>query len=426
MIDEESLLIITAFIVLFALVSGRIQRGMLTPPMVFTGFGVLLSPYLLNVVDAFPKSGFIHTLAEITLILVLFTDAARIDLSLLRREHTIPLRLLLIGMPLTIVLGTIIALGMFAELSFWECAVLAVILAPTDAALGQAVVSSPKVPVRIRQSLNVESGLNDGIALPVVLIFLSLGSVTEHSASAAYWWLFTAKQMLLGPVAGIVVGYVGAKLIMLSSRRQWITNTFRDIAILIFSFIAYLTAEEIGGNGFIAAFVAGLTLGNTAKGLCSCLYEFAETEGQLLNLTVFLFFGVNLVPEVVTEIKPMVLLYALLSLTIIRILPVMISQIGSRLRWETTIFLGWFGPRGLASLLFALLVVDHSHLPHRQEILMIVLTTVLLSIFLHGASANAGAALYKKILAICKNRGETVAAEHEDVSEMPVRLPMKD
>ncbi|NYT47170.1 MAG: sodium:proton antiporter [Candidatus Methanofishera endochildressiae] len=380
MMDEESILTITVFIALFALVSGRLQRGILTPPMVFTVFGLLISPYVLNVMSTLPDSGLIHTLAEITLILVLFTDAARIDLSQLRREHNIPIRLLIIGMPLTIIIGALLAAGFFTELSLWECAVLAIILAPTDAALGQAVVSSPKVPVRIRQALNVESGLNDGIALPVLLIFLSLSSVTDHSGSASYWWLFTAKQMLLY-LAGICVGYVGAKLILISSKHNWVTDTFRDISILTFSFIAYFAAEKIGGNGFIAAFVAGLTLGNTAKGLCTCLYEFAETEGQLLNLTVFLFFGATMVPCSPDYATPMVLFYGLLSLTLARMLPVITSLAGSGLRWETKIFLGWFGPRGLASLLFALLVVEHSELAHRQEILMIVLTTVLMVFF---------------------------------------------
>jgi NhaP-type Na+/H+ or K+/H+ antiporter len=329
-------------------------------------------------------------------------------------------------MPLTIILGTLFAIGLFSGLNFWECAVLAIILAPTDAALGQAVVSSPKVPVRIRQALNVESGLNDGIALPVILIFLSLSSVTEHSGDTAFWWLFTTKQLLLGPLAGIFVGYIGAKLILISSKHRWVTDTFRDISILTFSFVAYFSAELIGGNGFIAAFVAGLTLGNTAKGLCTCLYEFAETEGQLLNLLVFLIFGIIMVPLVLDGITPMVMLYSVLSLTVVRILPVIISLTGSGLRWETGIFLGWFGPRGLASILFALLVVEHSDLAHRQEILMIVLSTVLMSIFLHGATANFGAALYQKILAACKAKGDSVAAEHEKVIEMPVRLPMND
>lgn len=198
--NELNSLTISGFIVLFALVSARLQRSPLTPPMVFTVFGVLLSPLLLNWIKTPPANEHIHLLAEITLILVLFTDAARIDLRQLIREHSIPIRLLIIGMPLTMVMGTLFAAGLFSDYSWWECAILAVILSPTDAALGQAVVSSSRVPVRIRQALNVESGLNDGIALPVMVILISLSSVSNHTESVSYWLIFTSKQLILGPL----------------------------------------------------------------------------------------------------------------------------------------------------------------------------------------------------------------------------------
>ncbi len=424
--NEISIVTITALVVLFALVSGRLQRSPLTPPMVFTVFGLLLSPVLFNLIKTLPDNEFIHTLAEITLILVLFTDAARIDLGQLIREHNIPIRLLSIGMPLTILIGTVIAASLFTEFNLWECAILATILAPTDAALGQAVVSSSKVPVRIRQALNVESGLNDGIALPIILIFISLSSVTTHTESTSYWLLFTTKQIVLGPLMGVFIGYSSAKLLQLSIKHHWTTHIFQDLSILAVSFLAYFAAELVGGNGFIAAFVAGLTLGNTVKDLCTCLYDFAEAEGQLLNLMVFLFFGLTMVPLVLDGISFSGAIYSILSLTVIRMLPVFISLLGSKLRWETTIFIGWFGPRGLASILFALLVIEHSDLAHRQEVMTIVLSTVLMSIFLHGASANIGTTLYQKILAVCLSRGDSIEAEQNRVNEMPVRLPKND
>jgi len=424
--NEINTVTITGLIVLFSLVSGRLQRSPLTPPMVFTIFGLMLSPVFFNLMKTMPANEHIHMLAEITLILVLFTDAARIDLGQLIREHTIPIRLLSIGMPLTIVMGAVIAASLFSDFNWWECAILAIILAPTDAALGQAVVSSSKVPVRIRQALNVESGLNDGIALPVILIFISLSSLTSHTESASYWLFFTSKQIVLGPLMGGLIGYSCAKLLQLSIKHQWTTDTFRDLSIMAVSFLAYFAAELIGGNGFIAAFVAGLTLGNTVKNLCTCLYDFAGAEGQLLNLMVFLFFGLTMVPVILEGISFAVVIYSVLSLTVIRMLPVFISLLGSKLRWETAVFIGWFGPRGLASILFALLVIEHSDLIHRQEILTIVLTTVLMSIFLHGASANIGTVLYQKILRVCISRGDSIAAEQSKVTEMPVRLPIND
>ncbi|MEK8016913.1 MAG: sodium:proton antiporter [Candidatus Parabeggiatoa sp.] len=407
----------------FALVSGRAQRSIITPPMVFVLFGLLLSPIALKLMPVEADNTFIHILAEVTLILVLFTDAARIDLRLLRKEHDLPVRLLLIGMPLTIVLGAMLATLMFPNLLFWECALLAAILAPTDAALGQAVVSSPKVPVRIRQTLNVESGLNDGIALPAVLIFafLAAPSSSHSGEGASYWVVFVSEQLILGPLAGIIVGLVGAKLLDLSIRFQWVNHSFRDLSVIALAFLAYFGAELIGGNGFIAAFTAGLTFGNITTDQCDCLYEFAESEGQLLNLLVFLFFGALMLPIVMTGTTWWIVLFCLLSLTVVRMIPVSLSLLGKHLRPETQAFVGWFGPRGLASILFVLLVVED--VPGSETIMMVVLTTVVLSIFLHGVTANPGTHWYEWALTKCKSKGLSIASEHQPVQEMPVRLP---
>jgi NhaP-type Na+/H+ or K+/H+ antiporter len=421
--EKLTILVIAVTVIAFALVSGRLERSPVTLPMAFALVGLLIGPQWLGWIEIPRDSPVLHVLAEVTLILVLFTDAARIDLKLLRREHDLPVRLLLIGLPLTIVLGAAVAVPLFTGLSFWECAVLAAILAPTDAALGQAVVSSSVVPVRIRQALNVESGLNDGIALPVVLFLASFAAMMDSAQGASHWLRFISLQLLLGPLAGIAVGYAGARLIERSARRGWITHSFRDLAVVALSLVAYLTAELIGGNGFIAAFCAGLTLGNLARSLCACLYEFAEAEGQLLSLLIFLLFGIALAPLVLSAATPAMIVYALASLTVIRMLPVALSVAGAGLRWQTTIFLGWFGPRGLASILFALLVLERAGLPGGQVIFDTVLTTVLLSIVLHGASAHWGAARYAAALARAGAPAAAAAPEHRPVTEMPLRLP---
>jgi NhaP-type Na+/H+ or K+/H+ antiporter len=354
--------------------------------------------------------------------LVLFTDAARIDLRVLRREHDLPIRLLVIGLPLTIVAGTLVAAVMLDTLTFWEAAVLAAILAPTDAALGQAVVSSERVPVRIRQALNVESGLNDGIALPVILILLSIAGAAEHSQNVIYWIQFAALQVILGPLVGIGVGYFGGKLIERAARIGWINHAFQDLSALGLSLLAFAGAELIGGNGFIAAFCAGLTLGNCSRAICTCLYEFAEAEGQLLTLLIFMVFGALMLPMTLDHFSWVVLAYGVLSLTLIRIVPVVISLVGAGLRWQTVSFLGWFGPRGIASILFALLVVEESGLPGREQILIVVMATVVLSVFAHGVTAYPGAKWYERQVAKIKPEKKDVA-EHRDVTEMPVRLP---
>ncbi len=389
--------------------------------MAFVAFGFCLGPHGLGILDLGVGHGGIHFLAELTLVVVLFTDASRIDLKLLRRDHDIPVRLLTLGLPLTVVLGAGLATLLLPQFNFWECALLAAVLAPTDAALGQAVVSSPKLPVRIRQSLNVESGLNDGIALPGVLILLSVACALGNPGDVGYWVQFTAKQVILGPLVGIAVGYLGGKLLESGNRRGWINVSFLNLSALALALIAFAGAELVHGNGFIAAFTAGLAFGNFSRAVCE-VHTFAEAEGQLLSLLIFLIFGAVMVPEALELATFPILLYSLLSLTVIRMLPVTLSLLGSRLRPGTVLFLGWFGPRGIASILFGLLIVQNSSLPNHEGLVPIVTLTVLLSIFGHGITANPLADLYARQT---ETMDPEASPEHLPVSEMPLRLPSR-
>ncbi len=418
--DTQILLFISLCILLFAFISKRIQTTFITPPMIFVLFGILLSSSVLGIFELDPESTVIHTIAEITLVLVLFTDASRIDLKILKRDHSIPIRLLAKGLPLTIILGTLVAMFLFETFSIWECAVLAAILSPTDAALGQAVVSSPKIPVRIRQALNVESGLNDGIALPVVMITVFLASISTDHQSGGNWTKFVASQLILGPAVGIFVGYFGGRIISVLSGKGWITHSFQDLSSLGLAIFSFSLAEQIGGNGFISAFCAGLTLGNSTRHICTCLYEFAEDEGQLLTLFSFMLFGSVLIIPALHHINADIIIYSLLSLTLIRMLPVMISLIGKKLKFSTVLFLGWFGPRGLASILFGLLVIEESHLVNEQTIFNTMIITVFLSVFAHGITANPLSNIYSNLDFIkSKNKAHH---ENTEVSEMPTKF----
>ena len=420
--SESTLLLVLTGIALFALFSRPISRGSLTPPMVFVFLGLILSPVGLGWIDLAVDNSVVHVVAEITLILVLFTDAARINLKSLWADHDVPIRLLLLGMPLTIVAGALIAKVVWPELILVEALILAVILAPTDAALGQVVVSSPRVPERIRQALNVESGLNDGIALPVLLFVASFALGVHGSEQETDWIPFVLQQLTLGPLAGILIGWVGARAINEAIDRGFLTREFCNIYLLSLAFIAYLAADQIGGNGFIAAFTAGVATGNTLKQVNEEIYEFAESEGQLLNLIIFFIFGVALLPPVWGQVSWPVIAYALLSLTVIRLLPVFISLIGKHMRWETTIFLGWFGPRGLASILFVLLVLEHAHIAQESLVFNTAIVTVALSVLLHGVTALPGVNAYAAALKRCKMRGDDLSSEQQAVAAMPLRL----
>jgi NhaP-type Na+/H+ or K+/H+ antiporter len=417
--DTSAFAVIALFIVMFGLVSGRVQKTIVSPPMIFVLFGLLMSNRVLGLIEVSAENEFIHTLAELTLVLVLFTDASRIDLRVLRREHNFPIRLISIGMPLTIVTGALLAALIFKTLTLWEAFVLGVILAPTDAALGQAVIGLRKVPVRIRQTLNIESGLNDGIALPFLLFFLSIAGAANQTEPAGYWVRFVLMQILLGPLVGIMVGYFGGKLVARGTRAGWITHSFQDLSALGLSVLAFSLAEVVGGNGFIAAFAAGLILGNSSRAICTCLFDFGESEGQLLTLLTLMVFGAVMVLPALDHINGPIVLYSILSLTVVRVLPVAISLIGVRLQWDSILFLGWFGPRGIASILYGLLVLGKVNIDGRGEIFAITITTVLLSIFAHGLTALPGANWYAARTE--KMKEEPDMPELASVTEMPVR-----
>jgi NhaP-type Na+/H+ or K+/H+ antiporter len=414
--DLLSLTIITSGLLLFALISGRLQGTMITAPLVFVVFGLIVGAGGLDVANLDVGHSTIHVVAELTLILVLFTDAARIDLNQVRRDHNLPLRMLTIGLPLTIAAGMLLAVLMFPSFSFWEAALLAALLAPTDAALGQSVVSAKAVPVRIRQAINVESGLNDGIALPAVLLFAALAGAEHDAAEASEWIRFGLLQVTLGPLAGVIIGYIGARLLDTAAERGWANTSFQGIGILSLAILTYVAAELVGGNGFIAAFIGGMVFGNTIRHPCTFLFEFMETEGQLLMLITFLIFGAVLLPEAIAHFEPVFLLYALASLTVIRIVPILISLIGAGLRLPTQLFLGWFGPRGLASILFVLLILEESEVEHRDELLSITVVTVALSVLLHGITAAPFARVYGQMAA---RMGE--CEENQPVPELPLR-----
>ncbi len=418
--ENQVLAIVALLILAFGVVSGRLQNSVITPPMVFVTVGLLVSPAVLGLVDLDAGNELVRALAELTLILVLFTDAARINLNALRRDYHLPLRLLGIGLPLTIAFGTLLGAVLFDSLALLEAAVVAAILAPTDAALGQTVVSNPRVPARVRQALNVESGLN-GLALPVVLVCLAMAGTADDSEQIGFWANFTAHQIVLGPLVGVGVGYLGGRLVYLGTRTGWMNHSFQQLSALALSLLAFALAELVGGNGFIAAFTAGLTIGNTSRPVCACLYEFAEAEGQLLALLTFMIFGGMMVWPMLEHLNWLIAAYGVLSLAVVRMLAVGVSLIGAGLQGDTVVFLGWFGPRGLASFVFGLLALERANIAGREEIFAIVIATVLLSVFAHGVTALPGTRWYAARAEEMKT--EPDMAEFVPVAEMPVRIP---
>jgi NhaP-type Na+/H+ or K+/H+ antiporter len=412
------LIVFVAVVFAFALVSRRLEGTVLTAPIVFVAAGAILGPAGFELVRFGLDDHTVLLLGEIALAIVLFTDAARINLSALRQNEGLPIRLLGIGMPLTIALGTFVAALLLTDLTFWEAAIVGTVLAPTDAALGQAVVNNPRVPVRVRQALNVEAGLNDGLSVPFLALFLTLAVAEAELQPASYWIRFATEQIGRGALVGVGVGLVGGWLVSRASQRGWMTDSFQRLALLALALIAWALADQIGGNGFIAAFVGGLAVGPTVERVGERLIRFTEAEGQLLNLSVFFIFGV-LVIGLLQPLSWEVVLYALLSLSVIRMLPVGISLIGTHLRSISVLFMGWFGPRGLASIVLGLIVVEEAPmLGGRDQIEAVVALTVLLSVLLHGVTAAPLSAMYARQV-------EGMAAdtpEKKGAVELPTRV----
>jgi NhaP-type Na+/H+ or K+/H+ antiporter len=407
--------LLTAFVVLlflYSLVSRRLEDTVVTAPIVFTVAGMLIA-FLL---PAAAKPGidadvFLH-LAELGLALVLFTDASRTDLRVLRRIRSLPIRLLSVGMLLTIALGTLAAQLVFPHLSVWEAGILAAILAPTDAGLGQIIVNSPRVPLRIRQALNVEAGLNDGLAVPFLLFFIALAAAGADGGNARLTH-FMIEQLGIGTLVGVVIGLCGGWLLALARRKGWLAPSFQQIAVLALPLMCILASEMLGASMFIAAFVAGLAVQVCFEDVGHHSLEFAEEWGQVLSLSVFFLLGL-LVARHWGQFDGAFLLYAALSLTLVRMLPVGIALLGARLSGPTVLFMGWFGPRGLASIVLGLVYLQHeTRTAGAPDIQLAVMMTVLISIFAHGLTAMPGIALYSRKVALL----DSTAPENEKVAE---------
>jgi len=393
MLDHPIFLLSLGVILIFGLGSRLAERSIITAPMVFVTVGIIASFFITEEVRSNVQTPWVKVVAELTLIIVLFIDSSTIDIRHLMKDRQLPIRLLFIGLPVTMVAGILLAIPIFPDMNIWVLALMALILSPTDAALGMAVVTSERVPLRIRQAINVESGLNDGLALPPILVCLAVLSGAEPNVS--YWGLFTLKQFVFGPIIGAAVGYLGGYLVERASTRDWMNETYQRLASLPIPVLAYAGAELVHGNGFIAAFFSGLFLGTQTKIFRERIHGFGDSLGQFLVLMIFLLAGAILIPLSYPYWTMAAVLYSLLSLTVIRILPVMISLWGSGLDLKTMAFVGWFGPRGIASILYLLLAVLQIGTEGYRTAYGVISLTVLLSIFLHGVTAVPFSKMFK-------------------------------
>jgi len=408
-----AVVVVILLVYVYSLLSRRLEGTFLTVPLVFALAGIALV-----LVAPGPVSGEVEgkvwlILAEITYVIVLFNGATRVDLRVLRGEMRLPGRLLVIGLPLTILLGMLAAALVLSDLSLWEAGALACILASTDTALAEGIVSSPRVPTIIREALNAESGLSDGLVVPFLMLFISLIKA-DAAGPGAVFLRIAAQQIGFGIPVGVAVGLVGGWFLGLARRRGWASAPFQQIAMIALAPLCLIVADQIGASPFITAFVAGLALQVGFRDTSEAIAEFSENEGRLLHMFVFFLFGMS-AGAALGEFHLAPVLYAILSLTLVRMLPVTVSMIGTRLSAASMLFMGWFGPRGLATIVLALVAVQEVKTAEFSLLRLGMIATVLLSIFAHGLSAQPGIRLYARHLASL----DANAPEYRVASEMP-------
>ena len=384
---EWALALVAVGLLAVATVSRRIVGTPVTPAILFVGFGLIVGHEGLHGIDLSSTDSAVRLLAEATLAFVLFADASRIDLGQLRRSVGLPLRLLGVGLPLTILLGAVVAAVLFGSLTFEEALILAIVLAPTDAALGQAVVTEPRVPQRIRQGLNVESGLNDGICVPLLFAAVALADVQSNISGGRSAGTLLLDEIGYGVLGGVAAGLTIGVIIRQAGRRGLIADPWRQVIPAAGAGLAYGIADALGGSGFIAAFTAGVVFRQALGRDPDRLNQLTEEVGGVLNGVTFILFGAVLLGPALGDLSWRLALYAVLSLTLVRMLPVVIAMWGSHAQRPTLGFLGWFGPRGLASIVFAVIIVEESHLPHEHLIVLAIYLTVGLSVLAHGLTA---------------------------------------
>jgi NhaP-type Na+/H+ or K+/H+ antiporter len=383
----ENLAMIGAFVFLYSILSGGLERTPINGALVFTVFGLIMGPLALDLLKIEVEAESLKMLAEATLALVLFIDASNADFGTLKQNFKIPSRLLLVGLPLTILLGFGAGVLIFDGMGLLEVALIATLLAPTDAALGKAVVSNKAVPANIRESLSVESGLNDGICVPILFLFLALATGTAEGSTQSLALKLLAEEIGIGMAVGLGLTALAVCVMKITHKHGWITETWRQLPVVSLALVCFATAQCVGGSGFIAAFTGGLLFGALAKDAKHRLLIAAEGTGDTLSLITWVAFGVAVVGHSIGSICWQPVVYAILSLTVIRMLPVFLSLTGLKIRTDEKLFMGWFGPRGLASIVFAVIVLN-ADLPNAKMISLTAVWTIGLSVLGHGLSAN--------------------------------------
>jgi sodium/hydrogen antiporter len=385
---DVSLLVFGGLLLAGALVSGLVHRSFLSLTALFVLAGFALGKGGLEVLELDPESGFVSGLAIVALVVILFRDGLEVESEMLQTAWHLPLRKLVLAMPIT---AAIVAIGAHAltDLGWTECFLLGALLSPTDPVLSSSVVTNPRVPRLVRHSLNLESGLNDGLALPAVLAFSAALRVGEDDFT---WWEFVLRDVTLGFAFGVAVGYGASRLLPRSRTIETgIPDHQKSLYALGTAFAAYGVAVALPpeGNGLIAVFVCAIVLGIRRPDLRATFEHLSADIVEIVKLGVFVVFGALLTLDGLFGDGLAAVAIVAITLLVARPVAVFIALIGTRTPAIWTAFMAWFGPKGVATMTFSLLVLADA-IPGNERLFNIAALCVFVSILAHGLTDTPG------------------------------------
>ncbi|MDT5149549.1 MAG: sodium/hydrogen antiporter [Mycobacterium sp.] len=382
--------VLTVLVLCYAVVSGLVKRWYLAPALIFVLFGIVLGPFVFNVIDIGTDAASFTVVAQLALTVILFNQAAQLDMSVVFRRREVTFRLLVIGIPLALTLGTLTAILVLPVMPLWEAVCLAAIVAPTEVALIDALLEDKRIPERVRHALSTESGFYDGFALATMLAALALAS-EQADPDASRWSWFLVRTEVVSVVVGLALGAVGGLVIARSQKREWMSDTWAQLATLAVALVCFQVGERLHGSGFVAAFAGGLAFAFIAKRVgVPPETQVSEAAGQLLELMVFAMFGSYAVIVGWRDAGWRVVVFAALALFAVRMVAVSLALIRSDLPARSRLFVGWFGPRGIGTLVLGLLIVNRGEIQQEALITQVVVVTVTLSLVVHSLTAWPG------------------------------------
>ena len=387
---------IGALFLIYSLTLRQLEKTEVTGPMFFVIGGITLANLMPNNGGEL-KAGvdLLLPFIELTLSIFLFSDAAKSKLSVLRHSFQYPGLLLFVALPLTLLLGIAVGLFLFAELSLIQAALIAIILTPTDAALSKGLLSSSEVPEKIREGINTESGLNDGLCVPVFLIFILLAKNPESAITTSHVVSVFSRELGIALLVAITSISIFMPSLNFAMKRHYFAQNTSPFLLLGFAMAVFSVTQYLHGSGFIAVFVAGLLFDKfSTKTVRTELIEDSEHIADFTSLMIWCLFGYACAYLVLPKLNFEIVTYALLSTTLIRIIPVMLSLLFTSLNLKERFIFAWFGPRGLASIVFTLMVIDEQ-IENKFQIASIAMTTILFSVFIHGISTKPIADSFK-------------------------------